>query len=102
MDNNIDTKVEDLRRGNNLTKMTRFEDEDQDKSGGLEERQDSDKEQQDHRRGKTGVDTLSNSQRKRLRKKKRGREMRNRDQEEDQVGDHESNRKEEEDRKSVV
>jgi hypothetical protein len=64
----------------------------QDKSGGLEERQDSDKEQQDHRPGKTGEDTLSKSQRKRLRKKERDREKRNRDQEEDQEGDHESNR----------
>ncbi len=51
--------------------------------------------QQDHRHGKTGKEPLTKSQRKRLRKKKRIREKSDRDQEEDQVGDHESHRNEE-------
>ena len=62
---------------------------DQDASGGLEKRQES---QQLHSPGKTGEDTLSKSQRKRLWKKEREREKRNREQEEDQESDHESNR----------
>jgi hypothetical protein len=65
---------------------------DQEKGGGVEEMQDSDEEQQHQSSGKTGKGTLSKSQRKRLRKKERDREKRNRDQEEDQEGDNESNR----------
>jgi hypothetical protein len=62
-----------------------------DTSGGLE---DTDKEQQqDYRLDNTEKDTLSKSQRKRLRKKKRTTEMSDREQEEDQEGDHESYKK---------
>ena len=63
-----------------------------DKSSGLEEEQDSDEEQQDDRPGKTGEDTLTKSQRKRLRKKERETQKRKRDQEEDRDGVHDSNR----------
>jgi hypothetical protein len=62
---------------------------DQDGSGGLENRQES---QQLNSPCKTGEDTLTKSQRKRLRKKERDREKRHRDQEEDQEGDNDSNR----------
>jgi hypothetical protein len=62
-----------------------------DTSGGLE---DTDKEQQqDYRLDNTEKDTLSKSQRKRLRKKKRTTEKSDREQEEDQEGDHESYKK---------
>ena len=79
---------------------------DRDKSGGLDERKDSNEDDEvdmllSIRHGKTGEVPLTKSQRKRLRKKERMREKRDRDQEEDQMGDHESHRKEEDSAEEV-